>query len=121
MLLETDVVYETIAVQQEPVVPKPVRHLVRGSWQSLAKADRDHDELTHLAAGWVLGSVEIDPPTIALAAKVFGVSQTPIRKAVNEIRATTTAEPAIATIWLGMDSKSREEFVRENLTQIWTL
>jgi hypothetical protein len=103
-----------------PRARTPRRH-VRISGQSLAKGNREPCELAHLAANWVLGSLTIDPPTTALAVQVFGVSATLIRKAADDIRSTTVAQPAINSVWTEMEYEDRLEFVRTNLAELWTL
>lgn len=54
-----------------------------------------------------------------MASKLFGVSEVPIRQAINELRATTVAEPAINSVWREMNDQSCEVFVRDNLAVLW--
>ena len=86
---------------RQPVArPKSPRRHTRISGQSLAKAERDPRELAHLAAGWLLGSVTIEPPTVALAARVFGVSGTLIGEATDEIEARLSqSQPSSRCGW----------------------
>ena len=104
----------------EPVrLHRSARYRTKVSGQTLAKRDWDPCKLKILAARWVLGSLTIDPPTIVLATKVFGISEAPIRQAINELRATTVAEPVINSVWREMNDQACEEFVRENLAVLW--
>jgi hypothetical protein len=92
---------------------------IRISGQSLAKTDRTPRESAHLAAGWICGSVTIAPPTVALAAKVFGVSTSLVREAVTEFEASTTAQPAIDMLLARMSNGELDLFVKRNLIKLW--
>lgn len=107
-----------------PALPRqtrltPRRH-VRITGENLAKADREPYELGHLAGLWVLESLTI-APTVALAARVFGVSVPTERAAVARLKATTIAAPTIDAVWANMSSAERDRFVRKNLAQLWDL
>jgi hypothetical protein len=98
-----------------------VRRHTRVSGQTIAKSDHNPRKRAHLAVNWVLGSLTIEPPTIALAVQVFGVAAALIRNAANEIQATTVAQPAINSVWSEMEYDDRLEFVRANIAEMWTL
>lgn len=118
-MLNTDLLHHTPAPHQ--TFKKHLRRPVRISGQNLAKTDRAPWERAHLAGGWVLGSVLIDPPTITQAVPVFGVSATLIHKAVDEIQATTVAQPVINSVWTEMEHEDRLGFVRANIAELWDL
>jgi hypothetical protein len=55
------------------------------SGQGIAKARRTPRERARLAARWLSGAVVIEPPTAALASRVFNVGQSTICRVVAEL------------------------------------
>jgi hypothetical protein len=103
------------------LVPRQPRRRIRVSGQSLSKTKHQPHELGNLAARWVLGALVIDPPIIALATKIFSVSPALVRQAVNNIEATTVAQPDIDMTWSEMDDGARGNFIRSHLAEVWRL
>ena len=104
-----------------PVRPRSRRPHIVLTAQNLAKASRSKGELTCLAAGYVRGGVTVTQPTIALASRIFGVSHTAIKTALDELEQDSVATPAIDGIWVAVTPAERADFVKTHLAEIWRL
>ena len=98
-------------------VPRP--HMTIGG-QSLAKTpNRGPRARAYQAARWVVGSLTIAKPTVALAALVFGVCEALVREEIRELEATTYAPPPIDSVWANMSAAERDAFVDARLNDLW--
>jgi hypothetical protein len=101
------------------VHPRKHRFPILITGQSLTKGKRGPRQRARLAANWVLGSLLIAPPTVALAARTFDVSQPLVNQEINELKATTVAHPAVDTMWSAMTDDERDAFVVMHLGELW--
>jgi hypothetical protein len=98
---------------------KPARPHITISAQNVAKATRGARERGYLSAGWVRGEVSLIEPTIALAARVFGVSIPTVRDALDELKDVPIAVPSFDDVWLAKTSTERDAFVRKHAEELW--
>jgi hypothetical protein len=109
------------ALLQAAGIARATRRFTQITGQSLAKAYRHPRYRAHLAAGWVLGSVQITPPTVALASRVFGVSVPLIDEAITEIESTTVVPAPIEMAWSATNAEGREQFARNFADKLWAI
>jgi hypothetical protein len=92
-----------------PVRPRSRRGRNTIAARVITLASRGKREQAYWAADWVRGGLAITP-TLALAARVFGVSVAAVRAALTDLEASTELEPAIDTLWARMTWSERDKF-----------
>jgi hypothetical protein len=88
---------------------------------NVAKARRGKKERAELAAEFAKGNLLVIQPTVALASKVFEVSQTAVHHAITDSGAhkASALPPLVDQVWATLDTRSREQFVQSHLLALW--
>jgi hypothetical protein len=73
------------------------------------------------AAGWILGLISLQRPTVPHGAAVFHVCEELIRQELRNLRASAGSAPTtvLEAGWLASTAFERDRFVRGRLAELW--
>src|SRR6266540_676213 len=101
--------------------PKVPRGHIRLTGQTLAKKpDINPRQRARWAARWILGDLTLKP-TLAMAARVFGVSVPLVIEERDRLLATTVPEPVLNRVWSEASTSEREKFIANHIDELWNL
>jgi hypothetical protein len=89
--------------------------------KNIGMAQRSPYDRALLAASWLAGRLIIEPPTAALAAKIFGVSQATVHRAAADLNAApASTDDLLVHHWLNASPIERARFGLEiGCGEIW--